>query len=83
MSKTRENPPPPQIRQRPGAATFWKGCFWGYPYQTEFRNSINCRSFLQEFGSVPRSPLNAQSASGQTAQPDSLHKPDESAARYS
>ena len=43
------------VRQRPGAATFWRGCFWGYRYPTEIRNRLNCRCFLHDFESVPGS----------------------------
>ena len=46
------------IRQRPAAATFEKGYCWGYRYQCELRNLLNCRVFLPDFGSVPGSQYN-------------------------
>jgi hypothetical protein len=43
------------IRQLPVAATFWKGCFWGYPTQTKIKKPCNSRCFFTDFGSVPGS----------------------------
>jgi len=33
------------IQQRPTAATFYKGCFWGYRNLTGIGNPLNCRLF--------------------------------------
>src|ERR1700722_16596780 len=27
------------IRQRPAAATYWEGCFWGYPREARTKNA--------------------------------------------
>src|ERR1700683_979014 len=46
------------IRQRPAAATFWKGCFWGYRIRAEIKKRINYWAFSHDFGSVPGSQIN-------------------------
>jgi hypothetical protein len=46
------------IRQRPAAATFWKGCFWGYRIRAEIKKRINYWAFSHDFDSVPGSQYN-------------------------